>query len=162
MKNILKQLQLYYGDIAKDIRIENHEVVLKVSDRVIKVELSANGFRVTLNGELAKTVKGPSEVIDLVEEYINMEIEEKEEPKELVRVRKNSIKARLRVSDKFNTPYKIRIGLVPCKANLNSYWISPTWVTVSSIEEFERCVEAYTYYNCNSTLGTYPHFYIEK
>lgn len=164
MKKVLKQLQLFYGDIARDIRIEDGEVILEISNRTIKVELTFRGFRVTLNGGYAKVVKVPSEVVDLVEEYIDMEIEveEKEENTEMVRVRKNSITARLRVGDKFGVPYTVRVGLVPCKANLNSAWISPVWVTVSSIEEFEKAVNEFTYYNCNNTVGTYPHYYIAK
>ena len=54
----------------------------------------------------------------------------------------------------------IEISLIPCKANLNSIWISPIKVTISSLEELERTVNEYSYYNCNNEVGNYPHYYI--
>lgn len=53
------------------------------------------------------------------------------------------------------------IGFVPCKANLNSMWISPMWLTLASVEDFEKAINEYTYYNCNKEVGNYPHFYVK-
>ena len=53
----------------------------------------------------------------------------------------------------------LEIGFVPCKANLESAWISPIWLTIDSVEKFETAVNEYTYYNCNKEVGNYPHFY---
>lgn len=72
------------------------------------------------------------------------------------RIYAKSIKARLRKGE------KLTIGMIPCKANIESNWISPCWVTVSSAFEFDAKVAEYTYYNCNNQLGNYPHYYIES
>lgn len=55
----------------------------------------------------------------------------------------------------------VEVGFVPCKANLNSMWISPMWLTLASVEDFEKAINEYTYYNCNKEVGNYPHFYVK-
>lgn len=55
----------------------------------------------------------------------------------------------------------VEVGLVPCKANLNSMWISPMWLTLASVEDFEKAINEYTYYNCNNVVGKYPHYYVK-
>ena len=54
----------------------------------------------------------------------------------------------------------IEVSLIPCKSNLNSIWISPIKINISSLEELERTVNEYSYYNCNNEVGNYPHYYI--
>lgn len=56
----------------------------------------------------------------------------------------------------------IEVGLVPCKANPHSIWISPIWITALSVSQLERDISHYEYYNCNSKVGNYPHYYIKE
>lgn len=83
--------------------------------------------------------------------------------KEVVKVNKTKAK-RL-----FYEGYKTY--MIPCKANLASPWISPCEMTLlkyedkcnwMEIQDFEEIVNSFTYFNCNSELGKYPHFYAEK
>ena len=69
------------------------------------------------------------------------------------------------------------IFMLPCKARLDSMWISPArfnkseFCTAATVgidtvvprnHEFETVVNCYSYYNCNySELGKYPAFYVK-
>lgn len=78
------------------------------------------------------------------------------------KIYRNTIVANLRKIEKSCGDMKpLRVGLLPCKANPCSIWISPMWFNFSSVEEFNKVVNEYTYYNCNNEVGRYPHFYIE-
>ena len=71
------------------------------------------------------------------------------------RVTKNTVKAIIKRDG------EITVDLYPNKANIESAWISPYEITVNSIEELENKIANFEYYNCNSELGTYTHFYIK-
>ena len=47
---------------------------------------------------------------------------------------------------------------LPCNVRLENVWIKPMMIT----EDFDKFVNACRYYNCNSELGNYLHFYIDK
>lgn len=63
------------------------------------------------------------------------------------------------------------IWLLPCKVNegalqdLNQ-WIKPHIISISSsednINQFDRAVNSYEYYNCNAELGYYSHYYVSE
>ena len=71
------------------------------------------------------------------------------------KITKNTVKAIIKRDG------EITVDLYPNKANINSVWISPCTITVNSIEELEKKIANFEYYNCNSELGTYTHFYIK-
>ena len=56
----------------------------------------------------------------------------------------------------------VMVFIIPCKANVNSAWIQFSELNVDRLENqnFDVVVNQYEYYNCNSELGTYSHFYI--
>lgn len=60
---------------------------------------------------------------------------------------------------------KHTIVIAPCNMRLFTEWGG--WSVLQSDTEnnpvtFERCVNLFTYYNCNSELGKYPSFYVGK
>jgi hypothetical protein len=71
----------------------------------------------------------------------------------------------------------ITIFLVPCKVypDFNAMWIRPFDINKSTVENeyagypdlialysFDSRVNNFSYYNCNSELGNYVHFYYEE
>lgn len=64
----------------------------------------------------------------------------------------------------------LEVNMLPCKASLNSVWISPTVIHVDktllekeqgySVSKLEGLINSYAYYNCNNELGTYPVYYV--
>lgn len=69
------------------------------------------------------------------------------------------------------------IYLLPCKTRLDNMWLSPCkaikdainymgsddgFNTVIARNDFESLVTCYSYYNCNTELGNYPAFYMER
>lgn len=56
----------------------------------------------------------------------------------------------------------ITVGLLPNKVRLGNMWMQPHWVTLLSIDDLERTVSEYKYYNCNSELGTNLSYYIKE
>lgn len=56
---------------------------------------------------------------------------------------------------------KIRVALLPCKANPYSVWYNSTPMTFNNIEDFEEFASAFTYYNCTYETGYYPSYYID-
>ena len=56
------------------------------------------------------------------------------------------------------------IMLLPCKVRLDNEWVKPTTISLFDseydINEFNRAVNDYEYYNCNAELGYYAHYYV--
>ncbi len=54
------------------------------------------------------------------------------------------------------------ILMCACKLNPASEW--GTYSIISNKDEvsFDRAVNAFTYYNCNSETGSYPHYYVKE
>lgn len=50
------------------------------------------------------------------------------------RIKKQTVKAILRKEG------QITVGLIPCKANPNSVWVSPYWMTFYSVKDLEITV----------------------
>jgi hypothetical protein len=79
-------------------------------------------------------------------------------------VKVNKTKAR-RLFNEGKTLY-----FVPCKVypNYNNPWVRPYDINLERIKDevvfnnFDSIVNNFEYYNCNSELGNYTHFYIEK
>lgn len=55
----------------------------------------------------------------------------------------------------------IRVGLLPCKMSPNGVWMSPTWLTISSVEELDKWINEYSYYNCNAETGKRVSYYLD-
>lgn len=70
------------------------------------------------------------------------------------KVTKNTIKKMIKENK------EVTFYMIPCKVRLNSVWIQPMDFTVTSIEELNTKIANFEYYNCNSELGNYPHYYI--
>lgn len=71
------------------------------------------------------------------------------------RIKKMTVKAAIRKQG------QITVGLLPCKANPMSVWMSPYWMTFYNVTDFEKTVNSFTCYNCNNELGKYPAYYIK-
>ena len=56
---------------------------------------------------------------------------------------------------------RIRVAILPCKANPYSVWYNPTTVEFDNIEKFENFVNSFIYYNCTWETGYYPSYYID-
>ena len=52
------------------------------------------------------------------------------------------------------------IFLATSKANLNSIWCYPMAITKNTDWDFDKVVNSFEYYNCNSEMGYYAAFYI--
>ena len=70
------------------------------------------------------------------------------------KVTKATIKKELRING------KVKFNMIPCKVGLNSAWIQPVEKEVTSIDELEKAINEFEYYNCNNEVGRYPHYYI--
>ena len=60
-----------------------------------------------------------------------------------------------------------KVMLFPCKANLQSPWITPCIISKETsthdMNQFNRSVQEFIIYNCRySELGYYPHFYVSE
>ena len=55
----------------------------------------------------------------------------------------------------------IRVGLLPCKMSPNGVWMTPTWLTISSVEELDKWTNEYSYYNCNAETGKRVSYYLD-
>ena len=53
------------------------------------------------------------------------------------------------------------IYLLPSRIRLDNMWIQPYSINVSSGADFDRMVNNYKYYNCNSEAGLDVAFYIQ-
>lgn len=58
------------------------------------------------------------------------------------------------------------VYLLPCKVSgaalLGRYWVKPVVIKRGvSTPDFDTAVNAFEYYNCNSELGHYAHYYIK-
>ena len=55
------------------------------------------------------------------------------------------------------------VKLLPSKTRLGNPWIEPFPINKTELESndrtFDNFINEYAFYNCNSELGTYPHFY---
>ena len=74
-----------------------------------------------------------------------------------------SIKVNRKTAERLiNEGYTIK--LIPCKVRLENLWIEPSYVTLEKLNEwdtnFEKFVNAYSYYNCNSELGNHLAYYL--
>ena len=56
------------------------------------------------------------------------------------------------------------VYLLPSKAVPGSMWIQPYKINKKDLdgEDFAKVVNLFERYNCNPTVGTYTHFYIER
>ena len=73
----------------------------------------------------------------------------------MVKIRKN--KAR----KLFNEGYELII--IPCNCSPNGVWFKGFRICKTNLEnsDFDRLINEFEYYNCNSELGRYTHYYIE-
>ena len=62
--------------------------------------------------------------------------------------------------------YGLTVNLLPCKVSTNSVWIRPFAINKFESEysenKFDRTVNAFQYYNCNTETGYYPSFYVNE
>ena len=58
----------------------------------------------------------------------------------------------------------IAIKILPCKINPNSQWYGGGWYdkSITYGRDFDKLVNDYTYYNCNSETGRYCAYYFEE
>jgi hypothetical protein len=54
----------------------------------------------------------------------------------------------------------ITVYLIPCKVRVNNIWINLCPINKDN-ETFNNAINSYSYYNCISELGLYPHYFIE-
>lgn len=55
------------------------------------------------------------------------------------------------------------VGVCPCKANPESPWCLMGWYNkYDHGYTFDKLIAKFTWYNCNSELGKYPAYYVEK
>lgn len=63
------------------------------------------------------------------------------------------------------------ILLLPCKVNESAVdgshpWVKPLNINITKCEyemnQFDRTVRDYEYYNCNAELGYYSHYYVSE
>lgn len=56
------------------------------------------------------------------------------------------------------------VKLLPSKTRLGNPWLEPFHIDKAKLESddrtFDNFINEYVFYNCNSELGTYPHFYL--
>lgn len=73
----------------------------------------------------------------------------------MVKIRKN--KAR----KLFNEGHELII--IPCNCSPNGVWLKGFRICKTNLEnsDFDRLINEFEYYNCNSELGRYTHYYIE-
>lgn len=57
----------------------------------------------------------------------------------------------------------VDIGMCPCKANPESPWGLIVMINKNRYDyTFDKAVNEFEWYNCNSELGQYPAYYIKK
>ena len=52
------------------------------------------------------------------------------------------------------------VYIIPCNAHPENFWIQPVKMLRNDETTFDKVVNTFSYYNCNSELGYYPAFYI--
>lgn len=57
---------------------------------------------------------------------------------------------------------KKKLYLLPCNASPHSPWNQFASITNDSDQSFEQQVNAFEYYNCNSQMGKFAAYYVEK
>lgn len=58
----------------------------------------------------------------------------------------------------------VTLFLLPSKVGFNNCWISPYRLNINECEnekDFDKIVNAYSYYNCNTDLGKIISYYVE-
>ena len=76
----------------------------------------------------------------------------------MINVDKGTVKKAL----KLNQNQGIIVGLLPCKVMKDNMYISMYTTTIFSIEELDKVINEYTYYNCNYEVGYYPKYFISQ
>ena len=73
----------------------------------------------------------------------------------MVKIRKNQARKL------FNEGHELII--IPCNCSPNGVWVSGFRICKANLEnsDFDRLINEFEYYNCNSELGRYTHYYIE-
>lgn len=74
----------------------------------------------------------------------------------MIRVNKSTVKKALKLNQ------GIIVGLLPCKVVEDNQYMSMYITMVFSLEELERLINEYTYYNCNYEVGYYPKYFISQ
>ena len=74
----------------------------------------------------------------------------------MIRVNKSTVKKALKLNQ------GIIVGLLPCKVMEGNQYISMHTTIIFSIEELDKVINEYTYYNCNNELGRYPKYFISQ
>ena len=61
----------------------------------------------------------------------------------------------------FNEGHELII--IPCNCSPNGVWFKGFRICKTKLEnsDFDRLINEFEYYNCNSELGRYTHYYIE-
>ena len=74
----------------------------------------------------------------------------------MVKIRKNTARKL------FNEGHELTI--IPCNCSPNGAWLTGFRICKTYLEnsDFDRLINEFEYYNCNSELGRYTHFYIEE
>lgn len=76
------------------------------------------------------------------------------------KITKSQVKARIK---RLKEGEKLDLTLFPSKCGpFNTVWVKGFEVEVDSLEEFEKIVNSFSYYNCNSELGNRVHFYVKE
>mgnify|MGYP003391799617 FL=1 len=73
----------------------------------------------------------------------------------MVKIRKNTARKL------FNEGHALII--IPCNCSPNGFWVKGFRICKTKLEnsDFDRLINEFEYYNCNSELGRYTHYYIE-
>ena len=73
----------------------------------------------------------------------------------MVKIRKNTARKL------FNEGHELII--IPCNCSPNGFWVKGFRICKTKLEnsDFDRLINEFEYYNCNSELGRYTHYYIE-
>lgn len=56
------------------------------------------------------------------------------------------------------------LTIIPCKCAPGSAWLTGFRICKNNLEnaDFDRLINEFEYYNCNSELGRYTSFYVEE
>ena len=74
----------------------------------------------------------------------------------MVKIRKNTARKL------FNEGQELII--IPCNCAPNGAWLTGFRICKTNLEnsDFDRLINEFEYYNCNSELGRYTHYYLEE
>jgi hypothetical protein len=78
------------------------------------------------------------------------------------KITKSQVKALLK---KLEQDQKLKVNFTSSKTHLAGFkcWVQPFEIELSNdLDEFEKTINEFSYYNCNAEMGNRVHFYIKE